>query len=217
MKPEPCKKRNKSRSESVRGKPTHTHKSDHRVHFRYPKKLADKIYAWDPVTKKKGTITAFADRLETTDSSHRWEDFSEEKQRRMRPRRERNREETVSKITVERALRGENIEADNADMIADELGTDLNGIGAMQMYRELPSRLPDPDEIGLVLDQITQIVWEWLTEGNAEFRTCSGKRMPVHPELIYRFSGDWTSWNEFLDVPSNYSGKLSTARPARAI
>jgi len=44
--------------------------------------------------------------------------------------------------------------------------------------------------------KITAIVQEWEASGNDSHPTIAD--MPKHPEFVFRKSGDWKGWGEFL-------------------
>ena len=45
-------------------------------------------------------------------------------------------------------------------------------------------------------EQVERVIQDWLEEGTAIGR----ESMPIHPEFVYRMSGDWTGWNQFCGV-----------------
>ena len=47
--------------------------------------------------------------------------------------------------------------------------------------------------------RVQQTVREWKTEGEEGFDMGDGKFIPKHPGYIYRLSGDWKGWSDFLD------------------
>tara|TARA_B100001540_G_C15262207_1_gene397551 strand:+ start:154 stop:396 length:243 start_codon:yes stop_codon:yes gene_type:complete len=49
----------------------------------------------------------------------------------------------------------------------------------------------------MVEQQLTEILNIWLSDGNT---MCRNINIPQHPEFIYRKSGDWKGWNDFLGV-----------------
>ena len=63
------------------------------------------------------------------------------------------------------------------------------------MEQEEKYELSIDDKINMVLDV-------WFQEGIDIIDDSGG--VPVHPELIYRLSGEWRGWNHFLEVlPKN--------------
>ncbi len=47
--------------------------------------------------------------------------------------------------------------------------------------------------------EIAEIVNEWKENGNMSIR--ENEDMPMHPELIYRHTGEWKGWAAFLGMP----------------
>lgn len=48
------------------------------------------------------------------------------------------------------------------------------------------------------LATIRRLVTTWIIEG--EKTTLFDAKMPLHPEFVYRLSGEWVGWNAFLGV-----------------
>lgn len=44
--------------------------------------------------------------------------------------------------------------------------------------------------------EIRAIIKHWQNDGEKELKN----RVPVHPEFIYRFDGEWQGWNDLLSV-----------------
>jgi hypothetical protein len=48
------------------------------------------------------------------------------------------------------------------------------------------------------------ILSSWLREGQDRI---SGTDMPKHPEFIYRLSGEWEGWSDFLGSDTDHSAR----------
>jgi hypothetical protein len=49
--------------------------------------------------------------------------------------------------------------------------------------------------------KIEDIIKEWEAEGNDNHP--KDPKLPLHPELFYRVSGQWKGWNDFLNTPTS--------------
>lgn len=47
-------------------------------------------------------------------------------------------------------------------------------------------------------DKINMILDSWYQDGMEVVEGTGG--VPVHPELVYRLSGEWQGWNHFLEI-----------------
>ena len=56
----------------------------------------------------------------------------------------------------------------------------------------------DPD----LESQISEVMRIWQDEGNSPHTDpdMRAQNLPLHPEYLYRLSGEWTGWNAFLGV-----------------
>ena len=55
---------------------------------------------------------------------------------------------------------------------------------------------PPLDDVDRFLPEVRLIIRTWLNEGYDGMDA----KLPAHPEFLYRLSGDWKGWNEFLGV-----------------
>ena len=175
------------------------------VYFSDNMRLRERILAWDPKTERRGTIEALAKRIENTAKSQDWENTSPGLRDREEPRRKVYRYMKLSKRTLERALKGENVTVVSATIIVSELGSTFDELGVVPVQEEHEPLLPDPTSIGIVMELATQIAFDWLTHGKDVHPDPSlGEHgMPAHPEFHYRLSGQWEGWNDFLGVEAN--------------
>ncbi len=59
------------------------------------------------------------------------------------------------------------------------------------------------DAIDVWLDQIKAVLSEWSLEGGESATDPDLGKMLAHPEYVYRLSGNWPGWSEFLTVSSD--------------
>lgn len=116
------------------------------------------------------------------------------------PRRKVYRRVRLSKRSLERALQGENIAAVSAEIIVSELGSTFDELAVVPVQPERQPQLPSLTQIGIVVELVRQTAFYWLTQGNDVHPDPSlGEHgMPAHPEFVYRLSGEWTNWNDYL-------------------
>jgi len=50
-------------------------------------------------------------------------------------------------------------------------------------------------------NHVEDIINTWKKDGNKIHP--SDPKLPLHPELIYRIKGSWTTWNDFLKTEKN--------------
>ena len=175
------------------------------VYFSDTKRLRERILAWDPNTERRGTIDALAQRLQNTKLSQDWENMSQSERDREEPRRTDYRTVSLAKRTLERALKGINIAEVSATIIVSELGSTFDELAVVPVQAARQPQLPNPTQIGIVMELAKQIAFNWLTQGNEVHPDprLGEHGMPAHPEFVYRLSGEWESWNEFLSVEAN--------------
>ena len=172
------------------------------VYFSDTKKLRERILAWDPKTERAGKIDALATRLQHTEESQDWEAMNQNKRDEEEPRRTVYRRVCLSKRTLERALQGGNIAAVSAEIIVSELGSTFDELAVVRVQPERQPQLPSPTQIGITLELAKQTAFNWLTQGNEMHPDpdLGEHGMPAHPEFVYRLSGEWTNWNDFLST-----------------
>ena len=202
------------------------------VRFREPKKLRSLMKRVDL------KVTTFAARLRSTKCYER--DVETDVRLRgnasrieadpERPRRKKEKDVSVSRRTLTRALEGSapsrkgqkpkdsarwRIAEDAANAIKAELqaaakqnGLDLDNltlldIGAVLIHSgqgaELNKKLRTAENrIELMMTEVIYLAWQWLHEGEESHPEISD--FPLHPELVYRFSGKWRGWNNFFGI-----------------
>ena len=91
---------------------------------------------------------------------------------------------SLSTRTIIRAEQSKNIAFETAGAIAAVLG------------------LAIPDLIDDNTDQaIGNIIESWFAKGTQAHST--HPHLPLHPEFIYRLSGEWRGWNDFLGIDTD--------------
>lgn len=48
--------------------------------------------------------------------------------------------------------------------------------------------------------KVNEILHRWLVEGEEDHTTEDGQLIPKCPEFVYRLSGEWKGWSDFLGV-----------------
>ncbi|BBL92354.1 hypothetical protein VroAM7_50070 (plasmid) [Vibrio rotiferianus] len=51
------------------------------------------------------------------------------------------------------------------------------------------------------IESATRRLSSWLSTGK-EFNLTTG--LPKHPEFLFRISGEWKGWNNFLNISNNH-------------
>jgi len=169
------------------------------VYFSDAEKLRKLITEWDPISKEKGTIDSFAKRLQNKQNSQDWKALSPIDCAMEKLRRKQYRLMSLSKRTLERALKGHNVAEVTADIIASELGVSPDDLGVTHVKSTPELGLPQVRHIGTVMEFTKQTVFDWLTQGE----DVGFQDLPAHPELVYRLSKEWQGWNVFLDIEEN--------------
>lgn len=49
---------------------------------------------------------------------------------------------------------------------------------------------------------VSEVIQQWIVEGDD---CIPGTNMPKHPELIYRRTGEWQGWSDFLGSDLDHS------------
>lgn len=86
--------------------------------------------------------------------------------------------------TCQRAEAGKSVSPSTVFRLADALKLDTTEL------------LGNSDPARNEQTEIDEVLAEWLRHGNDG--SISG--VPAHPELFYRFTGQWTGWNELLSL-----------------
>ncbi len=181
------------------------HQKTRTFYFSDPMLLRKYITAWDPESNRNGTISNFAERLSNTDDSQAWADFGKDHVLKEKPRRTEHRNDTCTKRTLERALRGDNIAKLSATIIVSELGANFEELKVIGSHPILEPHFPDPEKIEYVMELAMQSAYWWLIQGHKPRPSSdpNTQGLPAHPELIYRVSGEWKGWNDFLGTAPN--------------
>lgn len=90
-------------------------------------------------------------------------------------------------VLVQRLNNGSNESTESLDRLLDENWMAL----ASAVHQHFPKEL----------FSVIRILQDWRTKGHSTGGSTAAANMPLHPEYVYRISGDWTSWNDLFSVP----------------
>ncbi|MCY4488320.1 MAG: hypothetical protein OXF11_14570 [Deltaproteobacteria bacterium] len=101
---------------------------------------------------------------------------------------------SITESTYRRAIRGRPLFIGNARNISEVFGLPFE---ELVVSRQIQPMLADVEAF---LDAVREIIRTWLNEG---YDDVNGQ-LPLHPEFVYRLSGDWTGWNQFRRLPPDH-------------
>lgn len=101
---------------------------------------------------------------------------------------------SITESTYRRGIRGRPLFINNARNIAEAFDLPFEELVVSSHVN------PMLTDVESFLDYVRQTIRTWLKEG---YDDVDGQ-VPAHPELVYRLSGDWRGWGDFLGLPPDH-------------